>query len=73
MAPERVDQLGTTVNGPQRIRRRQWEGWWGWEVSLGEVHPHFYELSGTDQDDAMVAWYRTHVEWLATNGLLQRQ
>src|SRR4051794_22713346 len=34
LSPDRVSSLGTMVKGPQRIRQRGWEGWWGWETTL---------------------------------------
>src|SRR5262245_4046983 len=44
IGPERVAKLGTTIKGPQRLRHRQWEDWWGWETALAEVHPRFFEM-----------------------------
>ena len=37
IAPERLTGLGTVLNGPQRIRHRHWEDWWGWEISAAGV------------------------------------
>src|SRR5690349_6577287 len=31
LTAERVASLGTMINGPQRLRHRGWENWWGWE------------------------------------------
>jgi hypothetical protein len=73
IAPERLAGLGTMVNGPQRLRRRHWEDWYGWEVPVGDVRPHFFELSAAEQEEAMFAWYVEHLEWLAHSGLMQRQ
>jgi hypothetical protein len=73
IAPERVTNMGTVLNGPQRIRHRQWEDWWGWETALAPLRPDFFALSGAEQDDAMVAWYIDHLEWLAQSGLMQRR
>jgi len=69
---ERLTHLGTVLNGPQRIRHRHWEDWWGWETSLEGLGPKFFELPAAEQDDAMVAWYIEHLEWLAQSGLMQR-
>src|SRR5262245_9315960 len=35
---ERLSSLGTMLNGPQRLRHRGWEDWWGWETNLASVH-----------------------------------
>ncbi len=69
----RLAALGTTVNGPQRIRQKTWEGWWGWETRLGDVSPGFFELAGAEQDQALSGWYERRFEWLATNGLMRRR
>jgi hypothetical protein len=60
------------LNGPQRIRHRHWEDWWGWETSPAALRPDFFDLAAAAQDDAMVAWYVEHLEWLAQSGLMQR-
>jgi hypothetical protein len=65
--------LGTAVNGPQRIRNRGWEDWWGWDSALAGLHPQFFDLSPVEQEDAIAAWYSTHLEWLVHAGLLQRR
>jgi len=70
---ERLTSMGTVVGGPQRIRHRHWEDWWGWETPLAAVKPNLFELSAAEQDDAMVAWYGEHLEWLAQSGLMQRR
>jgi hypothetical protein len=70
---ERVASLGTTINGPQRIRQRGWEDWWGWERPLAELHPSFFELSAAQQQDAVAAWFAAGLEWLAGAGLLRRK
>jgi hypothetical protein len=70
---ERVAGLGTLLKGPQRLKHRQWENWWGWETNLPSVHPQFFELTATEQDDAMLAWYREGLEWLANSGLMRRR
>jgi hypothetical protein len=73
LSPERVAALGTTVNGPTRVRHRGWEDWWGWERPLGQVHPDFYRLTPEQQEEAIAAWYAEGLEWLAGNGLLRRK
>jgi hypothetical protein len=70
---ERLGSLGTVINGPQRIRHRGWEDWWGWETPLANIRPGFFDLSPGEQDDALVAWYAEHLEWLAHSGLMQRR
>jgi hypothetical protein len=70
---ERVAGLGTMLKGPQRLKHRQWEDWWGWETPLPGVHAQFFELKATEQDDAMLAWYREGLEWLANSGLMRRR
>jgi hypothetical protein len=72
IAPARLTSMGTMLNGPQRMRHRHWEDWWGWEVPLAGVRPGFFDLSAAEQDDAMVAWYVDHLEWLAQSGLMHR-
>jgi hypothetical protein len=72
IAPERVTSMGTVLNGPQRIRHRNWEDWWGWETAPAALAPDFFGLSAAAQDEAMVAWYVDHLEWLAQSGLMQR-
>jgi hypothetical protein len=69
---ESLASLGTLLNGPQRLRHRYWEDWWGWEAPLGEVHPQFFELPADKQQDALVAWYLEGFEWLVHSGLLRR-
>jgi hypothetical protein len=73
LSPERVADLGTVVNGPQRLRRRGWEDWWGWEQPLGALHPQFFDLTGPSQEEALVGWYAEGLEWLAGNGLIRRK
>jgi hypothetical protein len=73
LSPERLATLGTVLNGPQRLRHRGWESWWGWEKSLGGLHPQFFDLSALLQEDILVAWYAEGLEWLASNGLLIRK
>ncbi len=72
IAPERVTSMGTVLNGPQRVRHRHWEDWWGWETPLAPLRPDFFALSAAAQDDVMVTWYVEHLEWLAQSGLMQR-
>jgi hypothetical protein len=73
LSPDRVADLGTTLNGPRRIRQRHWEGWWGWECPLGQLRDNFFELPAAAQEEAVTAWYAEHLEWLAHNGLLRRR
>jgi hypothetical protein len=73
ISAERLADLGTMLEGPQRLRHRHWEDWWGWETTLGGVGPQFFSLSVAQQDDAMLAWYTGHLAWLARSGLLRRQ
>ena len=70
ISPERVASLGTQLNGPQRLRHRHWEDWWGWEQSLASLHPRLFELGPEQQEEVVVAWYSRGLEWLARNGLL---
>lgn len=72
ITPERLTSMGTVLNGPQRIRHRHWEDWWGWETSPAALRPDFFDLDGAAQGDAMVAWYVDHLEWLAQSGMMQR-
>jgi hypothetical protein len=69
---ERLTSMGTVVGGPQRIRHRHWEDWWGWETPLAALRPNFFDLSAAEQEDVMFAWYVEHLEWLAQSGLMQR-
>jgi hypothetical protein len=73
LTSDRVAGLGTMINGPQRIRHRGWEDWWGWERPLAGLHPDFFDLSAELQEDAVAAWYSSGLEWLAGSGLLQRK
>jgi hypothetical protein len=73
LSPERVAKLGTTVNGPQRMRQRGWEDWHGWERPLGQVQAGFFDLAPQQQEDAVAAWYAEGLEWLAVAGLLRRK
>lgn len=73
LSDERVANLGTMINGPQRIRHRGWEDWWGWERPIGHLHPEFFGLSPELQEDALVHWYLEGCEWLAGSGLLRRR
>jgi hypothetical protein len=61
------------LEGPQRLRHRHWEDWWGWETTLAGVHPQFFALSADQQGEAMLAWYTEHLAWLARSGLLRRK
>jgi hypothetical protein len=73
LSPQRVAELGTTLNGPRRIRQRGWEDWWGWETSLDQLRADFHDLDPASQEEALVAWYSQGLEWLATGGLLLRR
>jgi hypothetical protein len=73
ISAERVASLGTVLKGPQRLRHRGWEDWWGWESALADVHPQFFELSPREQEDAVTAWFATGLEWLVGNGLMHRK
>jgi hypothetical protein len=73
LSAERVAGLGTMLNGPQRIRHRGWETWWGWERPLGQVRAGFFDLDAASQEDAIVAWFGEGLEWLAGAGLLRRK
>lgn len=73
ISSERLTKMGTMMHGPRRLRHRHWEDWFGWETSPGGVHPQFYTLTATEQDDAMLAWYASHLDWLADASLLARR
>lgn len=73
ISPERVAGLGTQLNGPQRLRHRHWEDWWGWETPLAGVHPRFFDMGAAQQDEAIAVWYARGLEWLANSGLLRRK
>jgi len=73
LSPDRVSSLGTMVKGPQRIRQRGWEGWWGWETTLPGLRPSFFDLDEAGQDAAVNSWFTENLEWLATGGLLLRR
>jgi hypothetical protein len=73
LSPERVAELGTTLNGPRRIRQRGWDEWWGWEKPIGQVHDGFFDLEPGQQEEAVLAWYGESLEWLAREGLLKRR
>jgi hypothetical protein len=70
LSEERVANLGTMVNGPHRLRHRNWEDWWGWEKPLGALQADFFDLPVNLQEEAIVAWYQECLEWLASSGLL---
>jgi hypothetical protein len=69
----RVAALGTALRGPQPIRHRAWDGWWGWESTLLGLHANFFELPAAEQEDAVAAWFNLGLEWLAHNALLGRK
>jgi hypothetical protein len=69
--PERLASLGTVLKGPHRLRQRHWEDWWGWETSLADAHPQFFEMRADAQEETLVDWYRRWLEWLEHNGLLR--
>jgi hypothetical protein len=73
LGDEVMTQLGTTLNGPQRIRHRGWDDWWGWEVPLAGLHPRFFDLLPLEQEDAIAAWFSANLEWLVHAGLLPRK
>jgi hypothetical protein len=73
ISPERVAKLGTMLRGPQRLRHRHWEDWWGWETPLAGVHPRFFEMKPNEQEEAMIAWYSGGLEWLVNSGLMRRK
>lgn len=70
---ERLTSLGTVIDGPQRIKHRHWEDWWGWEVALERVHVRFFDVTPAEQEAAMLSWFTDRFEWLAHNGLLRRR
>jgi hypothetical protein len=70
---DRVADLGTGLRGPQPIRHRGWESWWGWESPLAALHPQFFDLPAAEQEDAVAAWFSSGLEWLAHNALLHRK
>jgi len=70
---ERLTNLGTVLQGPQRLKHRHWEDWWGWETTLPELHPRFFDLTPVEQEDAVVTWFGTRLEWLVHNGLLRKK
>src|SRR5258708_8826555 len=57
ITPERLTNLGTMLNGPQRLKHRHWEDWWGWETGLTGLHTHFFDLLALEQEHAMLTWY----------------
>jgi hypothetical protein len=69
----RVADLGTAINGPQRIRHRGWEDWWGWEIPLSALSAGYFDLPAPAQEDALARWSADRLDWLAGNGLLQRK
>lgn len=73
LSDERVANLGTMINGPQRVRHRGWEDWWGWERAVGQLHPEFFTLSAALQEDVLSHWYLEGCEWLAGSGLMRRR
>ena len=73
ITPARLTALGTALNGPQRLRHRHWEDWWGWETTLADLRPRFFELPPDEQLDTLMGWYAERLEWLAHNGLLVRK
>jgi hypothetical protein len=70
---ERMAAMGTMLRGPHRVRQRSWEEWWGWECPLGSLHQQFFDLTASQQEDAVVAWYNGNLDWLAHAGLLRRK
>jgi hypothetical protein len=72
ITPERLANMGTLLNGPQRLRHRHWEDWFGWEKSLGEVHPLFFEQNPTEQAETLTNWFLEGLEWLTHAKLLRR-
>ncbi len=73
ISAERVASLGTVLRGPQRLRHRGWQDWWGWESTLAGLHERFFDLSPLEQEDAVAAWFATGFDWLVGNGLLFRK
>jgi len=72
LTAERMAGLGTTVNGPQKLRHRGWEDWYGWETALTALDPAFFDLDPPAQEKAVLGWYGACLDWLAGNGLLRR-
>src|SRR5262245_18445230 len=70
---ECLAELGTMLNGPQRIRERHWEEWVGWETPLASLAPAFYDLSHEEQEATILPWYQTDLDWLVNVDLLQRR
>jgi hypothetical protein len=70
---ERLAELGTMLNGPQRIRERHWEDWVGWETPLASLAPTFHNLSHEEQEATILGWYQNHLDWLVNADLLQRR
>lgn len=73
LSAERVAALGTTVNGPTRIRHRGWEDWWGWEKPLSQLQPGFCDLPTDKQEETFSTWFAEGLEWLASSALLKRK
>jgi hypothetical protein len=73
ISAERVASLGTVLRGPQRLRHRGWEDWWGWESGLAGLHPQFFDLSPLEQEDTVAAWFAAGLDWLVGNSLLLRK
>lgn len=73
LSPEWLGSLGTTLNGPQRLKHRMWEDWWGWERTLAAVHAQFFDLPPDHQEDALINFYRKGFEWLVHNRLVARK
>lgn len=69
----RVAAIGTSLRGPQRLRHRGWEDWWGWESCLSSLHERFFELSPLEQEEAFCTWFHAGLEWMAHAGLLRRR
>src|SRR5258707_729969 len=57
LSPQRVADLGTSIDGPRRIRHRSWEDWWGWERPLGQLVAGFFDLDGDAQEEAIAGWF----------------
>ena len=73
LKPDWLAGLGTTLNGPQRLKHRLWEDWWGWEKGLSSINPRFYESTPAEQEETLVNYYRDGLEWLAQHGLVTRK
>lgn len=73
LSGERLAELGTVVNGPRPMRHRHWEDWWGWQTTPAGIHPRIFNVYPSEQEDLILGWYRTHMEWLVRNGLMARQ